>query len=1092
MPHAHDWQDAPDVSVFYGRTAELATLKQWVLQDRCRFIGLFGMGGIGKTSLAVKLAKELQDKFDRIIWRSLRHAPPLQDLLADLIQALCDRQETNLPDTLEGRILRLLEEMRHQRCAIVLDNGETLMQPGEYGGRYRAGYEDYSRLLQCIGETSHQSTLILTSREQPKSIAAIGGETLPVRSLKLTGLPLSAGRELFRLKGEFSGSPDEWKLLIEHYAGNPLALKMVAGAIQDCFDGKLSDFLEVLQQGTSVFGDIRDLLASQINRLSDLEQQVMYWLALNREPISLSELRADFVPQVPLGYLLEALTSLQRRSLVEKRRTQFTLQPGVMEYLTECAIARICEEIENGKISLLRTHALLKAQAKDYIRDIQTRLILKPIVEQLLATYSRENLEVRFQQILSQLQGKSCRETGYVAGNLLNLACQFTSDLEGWDFSNLSVWQADLSSINLRHVNFSRANLAKSIFKETFSQILSIAFSPDGKLLATGDVNHEIHIWQVADGKKLFTCRIDEGWIWSVAFSPDGRYLASSANRTVKLWDVQTGECLQTFNDYPDRVFSLAFSPDGYLLASGSEDRLIRVWDLRTGQLQLTLSGHTDEVRSVTFAPQRYANCPDGHLLASGSYDGTVRLWDISQGTCSRVLAGHADWVWSVAFSPDGSRLASGSSDRTVKLWDVSSGKLLESLLGHARQIRTVAFSPDGKTLASGSDDRSIRLWNHQTGEGLRVLQGHQSWITSVVFSPDANLLASGGEDQSVRLWEMPSYRCLRTLQGHSNGVWSVAFNPQGTTLASGHQDGIIRLWESQTGKHLGGLAGHSSWVWSVAFSPDGQLLASGSEDRTVRLWNTRTGQLLNVLRGHTDAVFSVLFSPDGQTLFSGSLDGTIKGWNVRLGQCDRALRGHQGGIWSLALSQDGRLLASSSQDQTIRLWDVATGRCQNVLSGHQSWIRACAISPDCQTLVSGSADGMIKLWQVNTGKCLQTLFAHRGPVLSVVFTPEGREFASSGADAAVKIWDVAQLECRRLLQGHEKWVRFLAYSPDGGVLASCSQDETIKLWDIRRADSSVTLRVPRPYEGMDVTDVTGLTEAQISMLQRLGAIANL
>jgi WD40 repeat protein len=1082
-----DWGDATQLGAIYGRTTELATLEQWIVKENCRVVGLFGMGGIGKTTLSVHCAKQIQGQFDYLIWRSLRNAPPITDLLTELLQFLSNQQKS-IPNSLDSQILCLLDCLRSARCLLILDNVETIMR--SLRGRsapshdcesgYQPGYDGYGQLIRCIGETEHQSCLLLTSREKPQSIVAKEGKCLPIRSLQLGGVPISAGQAIFNLKGEFSGSSQEWQRLIAYYSGNPLALNMVAIALQDFFAGNLTKFLEFLAPGAAVFGDIHQLLAQQLNRLSDLEEQVMYWLAIERQSVNLQQLLTNFVPQVTPARLLEALMSLERRSLIEKHQTLFTLQPVVMEYITHQLIKQIEREITTNKINLLKTHALLKTQVKDYIRETQIRLLLAPLATRLLDTNTKSSLDKQLMQIISQVRGKSPQETGYVAGNIINLFCQLQIDLGDRNFSHLTVWQAYLKQVNLHRVNFAHTDLTNSVFTETFSQILSVAFSPDGKLLAASDISHEIHIWQVSDGKKLLTCKVDDGWVWSVAFSPDSRILASSANRSINLWDVQTGECLQILPGYTSRIFSLSFSSDNRLLASGSEDKLVRIWDWQTGQLLKTLAGHTDEVRSVAFAPS-------SQILASGSYDRTVRLWNTTTGECLYTLIGHERWVWSVAFSPDGKTLASSSSDKTIRLWDANGE--CKFLLTHDHALRTLAFSFDGQVLASGSDD-TIKLWNLKTGES-KLLQGHTSWISSIAFSPNSYLLASGSEDQSIRLWDTQVHRCLKSLQGHSNGIWAVAFSPDGQKIASGSQDRIVRFWHSKSGEYLSCLQGHTSWIWSVAFSPDGHTLASGSEDRTIKLWDTTTGQLLNTLQGHTNAVFSVIFSLDGNTLISGSLDGTIKLWDIKQGSF-RQIEGHRGGIWCIAQSPDGMLLVSGSQDQTVKLWEINTGKCIKTLLGHSSWLRCVAFSPDGQTLVSGSANGIVKLWQVNTGECLQTWQAHTSPVLSVAFSPNGQYFATSSTDTTIKLWDIQTLNCRQILQAHDKWVRFLNFSPDVKLLASCSQDETIKLWDISngqiKTTSFKTLRVPRPYEGMNISGASGLTAAQISTLKILGA----
>lgn len=355
-----DWGEAIDTSVFYNRVTELALLERWLLGDRCRLVVLFGMGGIGKTTLAAKLAEQIQGKFDYLVWRSLRNAPPIQDLLAELIQFLSQEQEINLAETLDSRVLQLINHLRSSRCLVILDNAETILQEGDRTGCYREGYEGYGQLLRCVAEVSHHSCLLLTSREIPRGLTFKEGEILPVRSLQLTGLQTTEGREIFKARGEFWGSEDDWRGLIDYYAGNPLALKMVAPAIQNFFDSNVSKFLEFVEQNTFILDDIRNLLEQQFNRLSDIEKEVMYWLAINREPVSFLELSANFVLNVRGGEILEALAALHRRSLIEKSADGFTQQPVVMDYIREKQIQQVDAENDTHKHLDIKDLKMLK------------------------------------------------------------------------------------------------------------------------------------------------------------------------------------------------------------------------------------------------------------------------------------------------------------------------------------------------------------------------------------------------------------------------------------------------------------------------------------------------------------------------------------------------------------------------------------------------------------------------------------------------------------------------------------------------------------------------------------------------------------
>jgi WD40 repeat protein len=1032
-----DWGEATDVGAFYGRKEELAELERWILTDRCRLVAILGMGGIGKTSLVVKLAEQIKDQFDYLFWRDLRNAPPVEDILGDCIKFLSDQQKTDLPESVDGKITLLIEYLRKQRCLLVLDNAEAILRGGNRAGQYRDGYEDYGRLIQRVEETAHQSCLVLTSREKLKELAPLEGEKSPVRSRELIGLRQIEGRELLKDKGLF-GAEEAWTDLIDRYAGNPLALKQVSATVQELFGGDIAKFLD---QGTAIFGDIRDLLDQQFDRLSEPEKDIMYWLAIEREAVSMEDLLEDIVRTIAQRELLEALGSLRRRSLIETSAALFTLQPVVMEYMIDRLIEQVYQEIRAEAIAFFMSHALIKAQAQDYLRNSQVRLILKPIADKLIATFSKKGVEDKLAGILSTLREESSLTPGYAGGNALNLFVQLKSNLRGRDFSNLIVWQAYLQGVDLQDVNFANTDLARSVFTENFGFVLSVTLSPDGKLLAAGTVDAQIRLWQVADGKQLLTCEGHTDWVWLVAFSPDGRTLASgSSDQTIRLWDVSTGQCLKTLQGHTNRVWAVAFSPDGYILASSSEDE-------------------------------------------------TVRLWDASTGQCLRTLQGHTNQVWSVAFRPDGRMLASGSDDETIRLWEVSTGQCLNTLHGHTSWVRSVAFSPDGYMLASGSDDRTIMLWDVNTGQHLKVLQGHISLVWSVAFSPDGRMLASGSDDQTVRLWDASSGQCLKTLQGYTSRVYSVAFSPDGRTLASGSDDQVIGLWDVNIGQSLNALRGHTSWVREVAFSPDGGTLASGSSDQTVRLWDVSSGQCLKTLQGHTNLVRSVAFNPDGSTLASGSDDQTVRLWDVSSGQCLNTLHGHTNWVRSVAFSPDGRMLASGSDDRTIRLWGVGIDQCLKTLQGHTNRVRSVTWGPNSRMLASGSDDQTVRLWDASSGQCLKTLRGHTNRVRAVAFGPDGRMLASGSDDQTVRLWDVSSGQCLKVLQGHSNQVWSVAFSPDGHILASGSDDETVRLWDIPTGECLSTLIPNRPYERMNITGVTGLTEAQKVTLKALGAV---
>ncbi len=444
-----DWGEAPELDSFYGRTAELNQLVEWILQDRCKVIALLGLGGIGKTTLAVMLADQIQEQFEVLIWRSLKVAQSIESLLGSLLSVLSSSQVAVSPGEIDRGISQLIEYLRQRRCLIVLDEAEVIFasdksksRPGV--GRCREGYEGYGELWRRVSSDRHQSCIVLTSREKPQEIALLQGENLPVRSLQLRGLPPQEAIEIFRAKG-YSDSEPGLTELIALYGGNPLALKVITTMIQEVFDGNVVEFLS---QSTLVLGDrLRTLLQQQVNRLSELEKELLYWLTIEREPVSLSRLQANLHVPPAASSIVEALASLERRSLLEKvtpaDRVLYALQPLVMKYVTEELIEQVLDEIDAvletqniEHFQVFRNHSLVKPNAPSNPDDRSAYQVLARLVQSLQREFrSESNLESHLLQIHGLLRKRSPLAVGYAGRNLREIFQALAI------YSNPSDWQ---------------------------------------------------------------------------------------------------------------------------------------------------------------------------------------------------------------------------------------------------------------------------------------------------------------------------------------------------------------------------------------------------------------------------------------------------------------------------------------------------------------------------------------------------------------------------------------------------------------------------------------------------------------------------
>lgn len=1082
-----------DTADFCNRQTDLATLTQWIMADRCRLVVLWGLAGVGKTTLVAQLMAQLRSQLDRVGYLALGETTSDVEVITAITPWLAPS-----PGGSPGTLDWLIDQFQQHRCLLFLDNLEHGFAPGHMAGLYRSGAEGLQGLLRRVAEGQHQSCLVVVSQERPADLPQLLGGR--VRDYHLEDFGPDGVPAYLATTGALHGRDEDWQGLTQRYGGNPLLLRSLGATVQTVYQGQIQPFLA--DEPFFLPTAIQQRLNQLFERLIPEEQSLLYWLALTPEPLPLTEVIAAAID--PIG--AEAVQSLLGRALChgvwgdDGSAMVLDLNPMVRMWGLDHLRSRLETELTTEQLHWFCRFPLVTVTAREVVQERQRLALVQPLGA-VLAQHQApgSGLGTLVQRLLHQL---AKAPPGYGVGNVIHLCQGLNVSLSGIDFSHLAIWQGDLRQVSLQGANFSQAHFKDTVFATALGRCPVAAFSRDQQAasvsspyLATGDHEGRLLLWERGRGRLLRV--LDDGLslaIHALTFSPQGDWLAvGTETGQIWLWPLHTTYQSDGLFDHQVAVRALAFSPDGRQLASGDDSGRICLWDLASGLVQGTLVGHCGPIHSLAFDPT-------GTQLVSGGDDQRACLWDVVQGKLIRPFqarttawvctagflaeaadpsrapipfaAGHDEHcltIWNLetgrpcwtlptpmqaitamALSPDGRYLGCSYPDFTVALWDIPRRTLCHSLPSLGSPVWTLAFSEDSRYLVTGSD-YTIKLWSAQTGHGLRSLISQAHPLRAVVYGADKVL--TGHDDGHLRLWEMTNatlgFSGPKLLRGHGEPVGCVALSHDGVWAASSGSDRTLRLWQT--------ASGNGEWLLSTApatvlgFSTSSQWLAYACDDPSISVWQVATGQLVAHWDNPHGIPVTLAFSPDGQSLYWGCRDGSLWRGTLTSPTAPQPLSGHQGPVHSLSLSLDGTVLASASHDGTLRWWDVTSGR-------------------------------QLGQWLLPEGHWLHGVTIDRqGQVLAIV---------SHGLELAV--WAVQSNRCRHRLKGHSQDVWQVQVSCDRTLLISASQDDEIRLWSLDQGTCQQTLRPNRPYEGVNIWGATGLSEPEIAMLKALGATERL
>ncbi len=1045
------------------------------LIEEKKILVLYGMGGIGKTTLLTGLIKE--EIFNKTAYFDLKNKDDFADVAKDILRDVFN--ETILNDDSQELIEKLVGYIEKNSILLVFDNMESIMDIGDNSGKILEEYRGYSDFFERILQIDSMSTIILSAREK----IMLGNRYYDKYALyKLEGITVSQAQVLlkdYKLKGD----DVIWEYFVTSYSGNPMSLKIVAYEIKEYFNANIKTFLE----DPEIPHELEDLLNEQFERFSFLEKIILFWCAVERGSINERFLCSkivgiDFSPAL-MHRMFQNIVNhcfLEAEQEMEDIRLRFYhLQPVIMDFLSQKLVHILANEIEKCQPKFISYIPLVDTVAKEYILNTQKEMFLYPLKDSILRFG-----EIECNHYLTELCKKIGNVRSYTVGNIISILSTYNEVISGWDFSSKFILNADLRHIKIVDCNFQNATFENVLLMHTFGNLIDAKFSYDDSLILGGATDYNIYAWDSRDLSFKFRLGDHTDWVRSV--DSNHRYIASASNDEYV--------CVYDYNDYSmigkfhegSRVRKVVLSkePDEYVYSSG-DSKIIHQWCLADSSCK-TFVGHGNVIWDFEII-----EINEIFYIISVSDDKTAILWSVQDGIGEKILE-YSCGIRTVKYDRKYQRLFMGCENGDIIVFSMQNRNIIQILKEHEGIVWGIDYDEKHEKLVSCSSDKHVIIWECSETRCCKrkVLDAHSSAIWNVHYNSDGTLFVTTGDDYEFKVWDANKYRMMYAVKGYTNLLRNIhVSNVNGTIYVAGDDTNIREYDLTLQDKAKRFFSGHTNRVRHIDVSNDGKKMLSCGDDGSVILWNLVTYEK-KYYRGHEKRVWSVCFI-DNTHFASAGEENDIYLWETNKSNPIAFLRGHTNWIWDISYNATQKMLISAGEDNTCRLWDVQERKEIHCFVEHKKWLFAASFDVFGRYAITASADHTANIYDINKRELICTLSGHKGWVWSAIFIEENI-VATGSQDSTIRIWKIDYEQkmaiCEKTLNKHTSWVVSLEYSKELKLLYSASADETVKIWSTDNYQYLGELQIDKPYDRMKIAGVKGLTDSEKLSMLRLGA----